>query len=170
MRKCVLEKVRAFQALNDLALRDEIAVFGSTYMASFPFYELINRCRLENAVYNRSIEGLTAKEGEEILRVAVLDIRPRKVFLCFEGEKAEGLHALVAHIRAALPHARIYLVILPGDQACCEAAEERQDVYTIRLTTADTGMNGYKRAFKQLCCFFREKRLDLVDAFSIAAL
>ena len=83
MREYVKVKEKSFTALNDLALQDEIVVFGSTYMAGFPFYELINKCRLEHAVYNRSIEGMSVQEAEEVLNVAVLALHPRKVFLCF---------------------------------------------------------------------------------------
>ena len=168
MRTCVAEKVRAFEALNDLSLKGEIVVLGSTYMAEFPFYELINRCCLENAVYNRSIEGLTVEEAAEILPAAVLELRPTKVFLCFgEGAEPRGYGALIRQILAALPDAAIYVVGLSeGEKARLAPLCDGKRVCYVGLPSA----GGYKTAFKRLCCFFRRRPVDMVDAFAIAAL
>ena len=64
MKSSVLERANAYIGLNAIALKGEIVVYGSSYMANFPFYELINRCHLENAVYNRSIDGMTSEEAD----------------------------------------------------------------------------------------------------------
>ena len=53
MRENIRVKANAMKEINDISMRGEIVVFGSTYMAHFPLYELINRCTFENAVYNR---------------------------------------------------------------------------------------------------------------------
>ena len=58
MREKILLKANAMKETNDLMMKGEIVIFGSTYMAGFPFYDLINKCNLENAIYNRSIEGI----------------------------------------------------------------------------------------------------------------
>ena len=168
MRACVEEKVRTFRTLNDLALKGEIAVLGSTYMADFPFYELINRCRLENAVYNRSIEGLTVAEASEILREAVLELRPAKVFLCLEEvEEPRAFKELIERIKTALPSTAIYAVSLSAEvgtriKPLCDGKR----VCHIGLK-AD---GGYEAVFKRLCCFFRKKPMDMTDIFAIAAL
>ena len=81
MRTEIQEKTAMFHAVNDITLRGEIVVFGSTFMANFPFYELSQKYMMTNAVYNRSIEGLTLAEAEEILQECVLEIKPGKVFL-----------------------------------------------------------------------------------------
>lgn len=47
MKASVQAMAAAMKGINDLALKGEIVVFGSTYMAGFPLYELVNRCRLE---------------------------------------------------------------------------------------------------------------------------
>ena len=168
MRTCVAEKVRAFEALNDLSLKGEIAVLGSTYMAEFPFYELINRCRLENAVYNRSIEGLTVSEAAEILPAAVLELRPAKVFLCFdEATEPRGYGALIQQTLAALPDAAIYVVgRSKNEEARLAPLCDGKRVCYVGLSSA----GGYKTAFKRLCCFFRRRPIDMVDAFAMAAL
>lgn len=166
MRELIKEKVKTFAAFNDLALQGEIVVLGSTYMANFPFYELINKCQLENAVYNRSIEGLTPHEAEEILQVAVLSLRPHKVFLCFE--ETEGLGELITQIRTALPHAELYVVGVQTSEtgSLCDG----KNVRYIGIPAFDTQAVGYRRIFKRLCCFFRDVPLTLTDAFAMAAL
>ena len=68
MKESVKIAADAMVGLNDITLKGEIVVFGSTYMSKFPLYELINKSRLEYAVYNRSIAGLTVKEALEIVR------------------------------------------------------------------------------------------------------
>ena len=39
MKKSTTEILQEIKGLNDITLRGEIAVFGSDYMADFPFYE-----------------------------------------------------------------------------------------------------------------------------------
>ena len=95
MKTSVQEKANAYKGINEIALKGEIVIFGSSYMANFPFYELINKFHLDSAVYNRSIDGMTAAEAEELLRSCVLEIAPRKIFLQLgeaDGSKAEVLH------------------------------------------------------------------------------
>lgn len=66
MKENVRTQANAMKAINDFTMKGEIVIFGSTYMSRFPLYELMNKCMLENAVYNRSIEGLTVKAALEI--------------------------------------------------------------------------------------------------------
>ena len=117
MKEAVLRKANAVKGLNEFALRGEIVIFGSTYMANFPFYELTKKSRLENAIYNRSIEGMTLAEAKELLEVCVLPLKPSKLFLAFgeeevgEAETAiESYGEIVQKIREKLPLTKIYLV------------------------------------------------------------
>jgi len=41
--------------VNDLILKGEIVIFGSTYITYFPLYEFVNKYHFDNAIYNRSI-------------------------------------------------------------------------------------------------------------------
>ena len=56
--KLVPSKIQAILLGTSLIFPTAIAAFGSTYMADFPLYELINRYHFENAIYNRSIKGM----------------------------------------------------------------------------------------------------------------
>ena len=109
--------------LNDITLKGEIVVFGSTYMSKFPLYELINKSRLEYAVYNRSIAGLTVKEALEIVRDCIIAIRPSKVFVALGEEDEKNKDAIkqyneiVQKMRAEMPKCQIFLIELLGDGA-----------------------------------------------------
>lgn len=185
MKDSVWTKANEMKGLNEIALKGEIVIFGSTYMSEFPFYELINRCKLENAVYNRSIAGMTVHEAKELLRDCVISIRPSKVFLCL-GEEDRGnpdavceYTDIVEQLCAALPEASIYLICL---SETCEddrrfnanirsLCERKKNVSTIVFTCAATSpMAQYKARFRQMSCFFREQPMSLADAFQIADL
>ena len=89
MKESVKTTANAIIGLNDITLKGEIAIFGSTYMANFPLYEFINKCQLESAVYNRSIEGLTIEDALHIVEDCIIAIAPQKIFISL-GEEDEN--------------------------------------------------------------------------------
>lgn len=183
MTEHVRSKADIIKGINDLALHGEIVIFGSTYMANFPFYELINKCELEHAIYNRSIEGLTLAQAGDILEDCVLSIHPSKVFLAFGEEDAGNPSALteyqsiVERIRTALPACKVYLILLPlqGEGAQFNEALrglcDGKHVMGIPFAPSplsDTAL--YRSRFKELCRFFRSKPIGLAEAFAVAEL
>ena len=89
MKENVRTTANAMKGLNDITLKGEIAVFGATYMSKFPLYEFINKYHFENAIYNRSIEGLTTSEALEIVQDCIISISPSKIFIAL-GEEDEN--------------------------------------------------------------------------------
>ena len=184
MKTTVREKANAFKGINEIALKDEIVIFGSTYMANFPFYELANKCHLEHAIYNRSIDGMTTEEAKDLLQPCVLDIKPQKIFLQLgEADLAlehtiEHYRSILARIRASLPHTRIYLIGLPShtDQAIQfnrhlqDLCDNRHILFISFNETPANRMAQYTAQFKQLTRFFRDSPISLAEAFSMAAL
>ena len=81
MKENVKLSANGMIGINDLMLKGEIVVFGSTYMANFPLYEFINKYHFENAIYNRSIAGLTTSEALEIVQDCIISINPAKIFI-----------------------------------------------------------------------------------------
>lgn len=181
MKENVSEKIKDFRGLNELAMKGEIVVFGSTYMANFPFYNLINKSTLENAVYNRSIEALSLDEALEALPVCVLDLKPEKVFLEL-GENEyddpaaiEKYARLVKAIRRELPAAKLYLICIPDERAAAFNAKLSslcgKNVVCIRFThVGASGSERYKTHFKELSCFFRDQPISMGQAFAMANL
>ena len=94
MKENVKLSVNGMIGINDLILKGEIVVFGSTYMANFPLYEFINKYHFENAIYNRSIAGLTTSEALEIVQDCIISINPAKIFMGDTGSLLLGALAV----------------------------------------------------------------------------
>lgn len=184
MKEAVLKRANVIKEFNEFALKGEIVIFGSTYMANFPFYELINKSRLENAVYNRSIEGMTVAEADELLETCVFTLKPKKLFLSLGeadigNEKAIAQYeALVRKVRTHLPFSRVYLIRLEGNgvwqkqfnqvlSSLCDDKHVIEIGFPARKTEKETE---YKSRFKLLSSFFRNGGLTMSDAFAIADL
>lgn len=177
MKEQVFNRAKAFQNINELAMKGEVVVFGSTYMSRFPFYELVNKSQLEHAVYNRSIEGMTLDEAAALLPTCVLELQPEKVFLQLgetdwntpDAEKKYA--AIVRAIREALPAAVICLIDLPQEEAedfnrKIAALCDGKTVHHIDLAAKSPAVN----QFKQMSRFFRSHPITFPEAFAIAQL
>ena len=184
MKENVRIRANEMKKINDISMKGEIVVFGSTYMSGFPLYELVNKCMFENAVYNRSIEGLTVKEALEIVKDCVIDIHPSKLFLAL-GEEDENnpnviseYTRLVSEIRSHLPACDLYLIGLTDagqyaanfNKKIMELCDDKKIKYIDFISKQASEMTLYKARFKQLSCFFRDKSLTVTDAFAIADL
>lgn len=182
MKESVLAKANAMKGVNDISLKGEIVVFGSTYLAGFPFYELINKCKIENAVYNRSIEGLTIDEASLIMHDLVVKLQPSKVFLALGEEDADNPAAIIKYseivrtLRSALPSCTVYLIGLEGDgdyvkkfNANASSLCDGKKVKYIKFVSGKaTAAATFRARFKQMSCFFRNEPLNLTDAFAVA--
>ncbi|MBQ8258450.1 MAG: hypothetical protein IJY97_02715 [Clostridia bacterium] len=184
MKENVRVKADAMKMINDISMKGEIVVFGSTYMSEFPLYELVNKCTFEHAIYNRSISGLTVNEALKIIDDCVISIRPCKLFLSL-GEEDEGEHYaikrythLVSYIRSKLPDCSLYLIGLTGTgqfaeefnkniKSLCDSKKVRYIDFVSRQAS-EAAL--YKARFKQLSCFFRNKPVTSSEAFTISSI
>ena len=178
MKEYICIQAEAMKKINDLILPGEIVIFGSTYMSHFPLYELINKSMVENAVYNRSIEGLTIQDALEIVNDCVIAIRPSKLFLAIGEEDENNPDAireysrLVSELRSRLPQCHLYLIGLTGGGAFAEdfnrniqrLCAHKNTEYIHFVTTKASENTLYKARFKQLNCFFRSGTMTLTDA------
>ena len=184
MKENVRVKADAMKKLNDISMKGEIVVFGSTYMSEFPLYELVNRCTFEHAIYNRSIAGLTVNEALEIVDDCVISINPCKIFLSLGEEDENNPDAinryarLVSAIRSKLPDCSLYLIGLTG---CGKFVEEfnnnikylcdnKKVKYIDFISKQASEAALYKARFKQLSCFFRNKPVTSSEAFAISSI
>ena len=181
MKENVQLAANAMIGINELTLKGEIVVFGSTYMANFPLYELINKYHFENAIYNRSIAGLTISEALEIVQDCIISISPAKIFIALGEEDENNLETIkqyneiIKRIQSALPKSKIYLICLQGNTPYAERFNanilslcDNKKISSIRFVSSSTATNAYKVQFKQLSCFFRDKPLTMVEAFAMA--
>ena len=182
MKENVKLSVKGMIGINDLILKGEIVVFGSTYMANFPLYEFINKYHFENAIYNRSIAGLTTSEALEIVQDCIIAISPATIFIALGEEDENNIDAIKQYnqiiklIQSALPKSKIYLICLQGNTPYVKRFNanilslcDNKRIWNIRfISSSSTETNVYKVQFKQLSCFFRDKPLTMVEAFAMA--
>lgn len=183
MNTKILKQADMFHAINDMAIKGEIVIFGSSFTANFPFYELSQSYVMSNAIYNRSISDITIKDAIEVLQQCVIDIKPRKVFLCF-GESEPDLKVAIADykkliykLKEKLPNCDIFVLSVKEiDDETKSFNEslltltERENVKFLKINyDDDNGIAKYKKVFKKLSCFFRNNTLDLTDAFIVAS-
>ena len=181
MKENVKLSANAMIGINELTLKGEIVVFGSTYMANFPLYELMNKYHFENAIYNRSIASLTTGEALEIVQDCIISISPAKIFIALGEEDENNIDAIrqynqiISLIQSSLPKTKIYLICLQGNTPYVERFNanilslcDNKKICNIRFTSSSTETKNYKAQFKKLSCFFRNKPLTMAEAFETA--
>lgn len=177
----VTERISMYKYYNSIALRGEIVVYGSTYMANFPFYELSQKYLLSNAIYNRSVEGLDLKTAEEGLQTCVIDAAPDKVFLALGEQDIENPCAIeiyeriLTKIQDKCPHCKIYVFSIPGETKNIElfnknlkqlATQKKVNYVEIQYRWADK-TNPLAAVFKQMLPFFRNRKITMMEAFAV---
>ena len=178
----VLEKVNLYRTINNITLQGEVVIFGSDFMADFPFYELSQKYLFSAALYNRSLHGLTLPLADRYLKECVLDIHPGKVFFALGENDLEDPNAmeryrkLIMRTQKALPHTRLYLLPVPETTP----AAKKFNLELLRLATglgltcpslcygAETTHPPYSKIFKKLTVLFRSGNLDLTEVFALA--
>ena len=184
MKESVRIAANAIKGLNDITLKGEIVVFGSTYMSKFPLYELVNKSQFESAVYNRSIEGLTLCEALELLHDCVIAVKPKKVFIAL-GEEDENdpnaieeYNKIIGEIGTVMPTCKIFLIGLLGESEYTKKfnknmlslCDNKNIKYIQFISPTMSEQDLYKTRFKQMSCFFRDKPLNMLEAFAMADL
>ena len=169
MKSEVMSRSKIYKIYNDIALKNEIIIFGSSYTAKFPFYELSKKYLLSNAIYNRSIEGITLYEASKILNDCVLDAKPAKIFYAFEYDPQSDITALESYkeilhkTKETLPFAKIFVLSAPNtgneinkfnvslSELCFE-----NNIQFININYS----NSYESIFKQLSPFLRNGKIN----------
>lgn len=183
MREEVAQKVNLYNTINEMALKNEIVIFGSTFAANFPVYELQQNYVMSNAIYNRSIQNLTVKEALSVVSSCVTDIKPGKVFLSFgENEDIltefiENYKKLIFKIKEKCHAVQIYLLSINDRfenkkdfNAKIKELAERSGVKYLKIDYCDKDdICEYKKIFKRLSCFFRSGNLSFSEAFLLAS-
>ena len=176
----LFEKVNMYHTINDITLKGEVVIFGSTFMADFPFYELSQKYVFSTALYNRSIRGLSLAQAEQALKDCVLDIKPSKIFFALgehdleEPQAIDIYQRIIERTKKDLPRTSIYLLSVPG--AAAESfnlqLEQLAEALGIKWLAVSydllQGHPQYSKIFKKLTVFFRSSPLDLMDAFALA--
>lgn len=78
--------MKHFEDVNEYAKDGGIVIFGSTYTNSIPFCELAQDFDTDIPVYNRSIDGLSIVQAQDLIDQCILDLNPCKVFISIGDE------------------------------------------------------------------------------------
>lgn len=165
----ITKKKNIYKVFNDIVLENQILIFGSSFTANFPFYELSKKYLLSSAIYNRSIDNLTIADAIEILDDCVLNAKPVKIFYCFSNDDTNiNLYRkLIEKTKIALPESDIYIMSSPD--ADCSENEIQQlshgnHTYFLNINYTKS----FETIFKQLAPFFRSDKISFAEAFSIS--
>lgn len=182
MREEIKEKLNMFRIYNDITLKNEIVVFGSTYAGEFPFYELSKKYLLSNAIYNRSINGMTLDEALMCLDSCVIDIKPSKVFLSLGEHDLNNKQAISVYgdilnkIKEKLPFTEIYVMPVYGNSDVVKQFNEQLKMFCLKTKTEYMDLRfyarnealSYSRVFSQMVQFFRKSPLNFIEAMELA--
>lgn len=173
MKQEIMKKSEIYKVFNDITLKNEIIIFGSAFAANFPFYELAKKYLLSNAIYNRSIEGLTISEAVEILDDCVLKPKPSKIFFALGEHDTKTEETITAYemviqkTKEVLPTAEIYIMSTKSDDSGFNAS---LDCLCNKTGAVFVNIDYNKSAnsiFKQLAPFLRSEKLTFADAFCV---
>lgn len=178
MENNTCEKAKLFKGLNEIALKGEVVVYGSSYMADFPFYELTKKNHLDIAIYNRSIKNLNLSDAAKLLNPCVFELMPSKVFLHFgEDEKLQEnsfdlYEDLIKAIKRALPDTIIYIIEIQNNNEAAEKLNRKlfqicDNKKTIFVEFNRTKYLDFKQQFRKLCYYFRSGSIGFCEAFAM---
>lgn len=173
MLKDVKEKAKKYTIINDVALKDEVAVFGSTYLYNFPFYELMQGHITDYAVYNRSIEGMKISEAVEAVDDCLKNLDPAIILISLGEEDDDSEKTFVAYsellkkIKSTHYSARIYVMQTFGkDGEFCDKVKtvaERNGVEYVEVGNEAK----IKSVFARLSAYFHRSGISFSDAFGV---
>jgi len=163
-------KAKRFKILNEMSLKGQKVVFGSSFMSNFPFYELIQKKTTEFVIYNRSIDDLTIKEAIDSCEDCLKDLQPNNIIISF-GENDEindkffkDYKILISKIQKLNKTAKIALVNTLDDTSIdntlSRIAKENNITY-IKLVQSDI-IDNYNR----ISSFFRNGKITFYDAIN----
>ena len=177
MREYAESKKEMFKVFNDIILSGEIVIFGTAFFETYPIYELSKKYLMSNAIYNRSISGMTLDEAKEILDDCVISAKPSKVFLAL-GEHDTPCEKTVSYYKSiikkcsdALPNSKMYVLSVPF------AGKAGMEYNSILKSICENSKAEYieidyersfEAIFKRLTLFFRDGKIDMCEAFNLA--
>lgn len=173
MLKDVKEKAKKYTIINDVALKNEVAVFGSTYLYNFPFYELMQGHITDYAVYNRSIEGMKVSEAAEAADDCLKNLDPAIILISLGEEDDDSEETFTAYsellkkIKAAHRSAKIYVMQTFGkDGEFCDKVKnvaERNGVEYVEVGNEEK----IRSVFSRLSAYFHRAGISFSDAFGV---
>ena len=116
-----IDRISAYQTLNQVAEAAGVVLFGSTTAANLPLNELLQDFGVSCTVYNRSVEGLTIEQAESYIQPCITPLMPKMILLHFGEEELtagtqsvdsiiEAYRWLLYQLHTAMPDSRLVLI------------------------------------------------------------
>lgn len=174
MKKDLSEKAKGFVTLNEMAIKGEVAVFGSDYLYDFPFYDFMQGTVTDYVVYNRSLEGLTVSEAKNLYEYCLKSLDPKTILLSFGDTETidekfyQDYSELIKKVTSSYPHAKVYVMQTPNkDEQTNERIKRLVAGTTAQYVSLDPEETSLPEVFRRLSNFFRGGKISFCDAFSI---
>ncbi len=171
MREDIKEKAKKYKILNEVALKNEVVILGSSYMFDFPFYEFMQGHITDYAVYNRSIEGLKIKEATETVEDSLKYLSPGIILVALgeEDEETEesiaDYRALVKKLKSLYKNCKIYIMQPYGkSETFCYRIKRIAEENGLEYVEM-SGVVGLNRVFGRLSAYFHREGISFSDAF-----
>lgn len=139
MKQELIRQTNWFHELNKYAEPNNILFVGSTFIHDFPINELEINFQIDDAIYNRGIEGLKIQDLKTMLDVCIYELAPAKIILSIGEEdiKEEDFNletfimsyiSIVKQIKTTLPQCKLYVMgVLPTDNNYIEVNQKLQE-------------------------------------------
>lgn len=174
MDSVIIEKAKKFKILNEIAVKNETAVFGSDFLFNFPFYDLMQGRVSDYVVYNRSMEGLKVADAVKVVEDCLKHLQPKNILISFgenevsDDEFFKNLNELVIKIKSLYKSARLCILETLGKDAYYhEKVSEIASRNQVMFLKFDSTDNTPKKEFRRLSSFFRNGNISLCDIFAV---
>lgn len=173
MLKNVKEQAKKYKVLNEIALKNEVAVFGSSYLYEFPFYEFMQGRITDYAVYNRSIDGMKIAEAVEVAEECLKGLNPAIILLSVGEEDGEEesvflqYAALIKQLRKNHEHSKLYVMQTygKGEEYCRRVKRIAENEGAEYVEIGDE--EKIRRVFSRLSAYFHRSGISFTDAFGM---
>ncbi len=174
MDKVLVEKAKKFKILNEMAVKNETAIFGSDFLCDFPFYDLMQGMVSDYVVYNRSIEGLKVADAIGVVEDCLKYLQPKNILVSF-GENEENdekfykdFNDLIVKIKTLYRKSRVCILQTPNKPAAYhDRIKEIAAKNKAEFMCFDKCDDNEKKEFFRLSSFFRNGNISFSDVFAV---
>lgn len=186
MVTAIKNELNKYHHLNGIAERNCIVCFGSDSFSKIPFTELSRSFSIDTPVYNRSINGLSIENCEEVLKECVYELCPSKVFLNigeqdiertdFDCEKFISTYEWLLYTMHTHCGGRIYVVSIAVDSPRASYVNEKLEKVAQNTGCKFIDISAPKEKsqveelmiFDKIRYYLRSKNLTLSEIFNLA--
>ncbi len=180
-------EIKEYTALNKVAKKGSIVIFGSSFAKNIPASELAGSYNMDCCIYNRSINDLSVFDAPNVIEKCIADIVPRKIIIQLgetdlaKGYKtipeiADAYKKLIVEIKNYIDSCEIIITSVCNSETLIYPSELNSKLSSIALnmkckyadiTVAEAHKQPYIRAFEMLKPYIRTSNLSFADSMNM---